>query len=120
MNHFSAFDILLLAHLVGDYLLQTEWMAKYKAERWLPLLAHCLVYTMVVALFAFLWLPDGLSTWGIALIFISHIILDRRTLVAFWYKRIMRVTDASSKWLMIIVDQTFHLLALALALVVTG
>lgn len=120
MNHFSSFDILLLAHLVGDYLLQTEWMAKYKAERWLPLLTHCLVYTTVVALFAFLWLPEGLSMWGIALVFVSHVILDRRTLVALWYKRIMRVTDEKSKWLMIVADQIFHLIVLALALAVTG
>ncbi|GIP33350.1 DUF3307 domain-containing protein [Paenibacillus sp. J2TS4] len=116
MNQFSAFDLLLIAHLIGDYLLQTEWMAKYKAERWGALLTHSLVYTAVIALFAFLWIPGGVSIWGILLVFGSHVFLDRRKPVAYWYEKIMRVTDERSKWLMIIVDQTFHLIVLALIL----
>lgn len=119
MNSFSAFDILLIAHLIGDYLLQTEWMANYKAERWGPLLAHCLVYTAVIAIFAFLWIPGGLSVWGILLVFGSHVFIDRRTPVALWYKKVMRVTDDRSKWLMIMADQIFHLIILALVLLLS-
>ncbi|QRG66777.1 DUF3307 domain-containing protein [Brevibacillus choshinensis] len=119
MNHFSAFDILFIAHLIGDFLLQTEWMAKYKAQRWLPLLTHCLVYTLSVTLLAFLFVPGGLSVWASLLIFLSHVILDRRTFVYFWYRKVMQVTDDRSKWLMIITDQVFHLIILGVALTIS-
>lgn len=120
MDNFSAFDILLIAHLVGDYLFQTEWMAKYKAERWAPLLCHCLVYTAVIVLAAFLIIPGGISVWAILLVFISHVILDNRKLVVFWYRVIMRVKDDGAKWLTIMIDQTFHLIILAFALIISG
>lgn len=116
MNPISPFDLLLIAHLIGDYLLQTEWMAKYKAERWAPLLAHCTVYTLVIGLVSYLFIPAGLSWWAIGLVFVSHVFLDRRGFVAFWYRRVMRVTDDRNKWLMIVVDQSFHLIVLAVAL----
>ncbi|HZG81954.1 MAG TPA: DUF3307 domain-containing protein [Brevibacillus sp.] len=115
MNALSQFDVLFLAHLVGDYLLQTEWMAKYKAERWRPLLAHCFVYTLAVSVAAYLFLPTGLSWWAIGFVFLTHVILDRRGVVRFWYERVMGVTDDRNKWLMIMVDQTFHLIILAVA-----
>ncbi|KNB69416.1 hypothetical protein ADS79_26345 [Brevibacillus reuszeri] len=119
VNHFSAFDILLIAHLIGDYMFQTEWMAKYKAQRWLPLLAHCVVYTGVIYLIAYWFIPGGLSGWAILLVFVSHMILDRRTIVYIWYRKIMRVTNDGSKWLMIMCDQIFHLIILAAALVIS-
>ncbi|WP_289137031.1 DUF3307 domain-containing protein [uncultured Brevibacillus sp.] len=119
MNHFSAFDILLVAHLIGDYMFQTEWMAKYKAQRWLPLLAHCMVYTAIISLIAYLFIPGGLSVWAVLFVFVTHVILDRRTIVFFWYRKIMRVTDDGSKWLMVMCDQIFHLIVLAAALVIS-
>ncbi len=36
---------LLLAHLVGDYLLQSHWMATRKTSAWVPAFAHAAVYT---------------------------------------------------------------------------
>ncbi|WP_328856874.1 DUF3307 domain-containing protein [Williamsia herbipolensis] len=35
---------LLLAHLVGDYLLQSHWMATEKVRRWWPAIAHAVTY----------------------------------------------------------------------------
>ncbi len=113
----SMFDYLLLGHLVGDFLLQTSWMAQYKATKWLPLLAHVTVYTAVIALFGLF--AGGLSLPALALVFISHMVLDRRRFVAFWVKRIQMVTGADSKWLSIVADQIFHLLFLALAIALT-
>ncbi|MFC4711690.1 DUF3307 domain-containing protein [Planococcus dechangensis] len=110
----SMFDFLLLGHLVGDFLLQTAWMAKHKATKWLPLLTHVTVYTAVIALFGLL--AGGLSLSAIALIFISHVILDRRSFVQFWVKRVQMTTGSESRWLSIVADQIFHLLFLALAI----
>ena len=32
----------LIAHVVGDYLFQSSWMAQEKATRWWPAMAHAL------------------------------------------------------------------------------
>jgi hypothetical protein len=109
------FNLLFLAHLIGDYLFQTSWMAKYKATRWVPLLMHCFVYTFIISVFA--WLTfGGLSSAAIAFIFITHVIIDRRTLVAWWVRNIMTARGPEAAWLSIVVDQTFHLLVLAASL----
>lgn len=112
----SPFDILLVGHLIGDYLFQTSWMAANKAKRWGPLLAHVFVYTSTVYAISFGF--GGLSIPGILLIFVSHLLLDRRTFVEWWVTRIMRAPDGESRWLMIVVDQIFHIIFLALALTV--
>ncbi|WP_205679869.1 DUF3307 domain-containing protein [Paenarthrobacter ureafaciens] len=31
---------ILLAHLIGDYLIQSDWMASEKTKRWWPAIAH--------------------------------------------------------------------------------
>lgn len=111
----SPFDILLVAHLVGDYLFQTSWMAAHKAKYWMPLLTHVLVYTTTVALLAWIGF-GGLTLWGILLIAVSHVILDRRTFVAWWVRHIMRVKGDQQNWLMIMADQVFHIFILALVL----
>jgi Protein of unknown function (DUF3307) len=120
VTSFSQFDLLLLAHLIGDFLLQTEWMAKNKAVRWRPLLAHCFVYTFVIAVVGYLFLPSGLSWWAIGLIFASHVFLDRRGFIHFWYRRVMGVTGEQNKWLMIMADQVFHLIILAVAVSISA
>lgn len=107
----TLFGWLLVGHLVGDFLLQTRWMAENKADQWFPLIVHCTVYTAVVALLA---LPaGGLSLPAIALIFFSHLVLDRRTFVDFWARKI---TDSNEgQWLKIMQDQAWHVIVLALA-----
>jgi hypothetical protein len=107
----NLFGWLLVGHLVGDFLLQTRWMAEKKAREWPPLLAHCFVYTAVVALLA---LPaGGLSPVAIGLVFFSHILLDRRNLTDLWAKSITGTPD--SQWLKTMIDQSWHIVILAVA-----
>ncbi|WP_102348178.1 DUF3307 domain-containing protein [Bacillus sp. Marseille-P3661] len=113
----SPFDILLIGHLIGDYLFQTSWMAANKAKKWSALLTHSFVYTLAVAVVAWIGF-GGLSVWGILLVFGLHVFFDRRTFVAWWVRTIMTSTGKESGWLSIIVDQTFHLITLWLALMV--
>ncbi|MGW4803092.1 DUF3307 domain-containing protein [Kitasatospora sp. NPDC004272] len=57
----------LLAHLAGDYLLQSDWMAAEKTKRWWPAWAHALTYGLpyvtvtrsVPALAVIVVLPDA-------------------------------------------------------------
>lgn len=109
----TPFEWLIIAHLIGDYLFQTSWMAKYKATKWLPLLSHVTVYTFVLSIIA--WFAfGGLTIWGILIIFVSHVFLDQRGFVVWWVRTIMRVEDnKQAGWLSIIVDQIFHVLIIA-------
>jgi hypothetical protein len=67
---------MLLGHLVGDYLLQNEWMAlnktKYSWIGWLSAFIHCILYTLSVCLFTWKFK----LIWIIA-IFISHFPIDK-------------------------------------------
>lgn len=113
----SLFDWLLISHLVGDFLIQTDSMARYKAQRWSWMLAHISVYmvlvTTVVVCYA---LIHHLPAWlvVVALLFLagSHILLDRRVFTVRW----MRLVGMSPEhpWLPIVVDQVFHILTLAI------
>ena len=44
----SLFDSLLVAHLVGDWLLQTEWQALNKTKNWRAMWAHVAVYHILI------------------------------------------------------------------------
>ena len=111
----TLFEWLLVGHLVGDYLLQNRWMAVKKGTQWLPLLTHAAVYTLTVYLLSIL--AGGISWSGIVLIFCAHVILDRREFVAFWTRY---VTGSTAPWLAIMVDQTWHIVVLAIVVLLTA
>lgn len=60
----------LLAHLVGDYLLQSDWMAVEKTKRWWPAVAHGVVYTLPFVLITQSW-------QALAVIAGTHVVIDR-------------------------------------------
>lgn len=67
---------MLLGHLVGDYLLQNNWMAlgkgKHNGLGWFTCIIHCMLYTVAVCLLMWNW--D--TSWVIA-VFFSHFIIDK-------------------------------------------
>lgn len=111
----SLFDWLLVGHLVGDFLLQTDGMAKYKAQSWTWMLKHVGLYLAVMALVLGAYaLSTPVALWGLglALLFIAvtHIILDRREFTLAWMRLIGITSDLG--WLIIVADQVFHVLVL--------
>jgi len=111
----SLFDWLLLAHLVGDWLLQNDWMARTKQTRPVnPAIAlHCTLYTLT--LLVTLWLahdnptaPPPYLLFG-ALIFLSHWIIDAGKLAERW---IVRYRQSQTLMMRIAVDQILHLLVI--------
>lgn len=105
MDIFSCF---IIGHLVGDFLLQNNWMANQKEKNWLALALHSLVYTITVYLFSLI--AGGISLLAVVIIFVTHIILDQRSLVRWWLTTINKSPHLT--WLQILVDQTFHILIL--------
>lgn len=111
----SPFDFLLLAHLLGDFPLQTSWLAINKMNKWLPLIVHSALYTTVIGIISLVGF-GGLVPCQLLIIMLTHVILDRRTLVAWWIHHIMRTNLSENRWLGIMVDQIFHVTILALIL----
>lgn len=118
----------ILAHLVGDYLLQSDWMANEKRKNPLAAAAHALTYAI-----PFLFFRPSLS----ALLFIAltHYAIDHFGLARFviWAKNRpwpgalpwadctqtgypKARPDFLAVWLMIIADNTLHLLCNGIAL----
>lgn len=115
---------IILAHLVGDYVIQSDWMASEKTKRWWPAIAHGLTYTLPYALVT-------QSLLALAVIAGTHIIIDRYRLARHiaWAKNQVAPKAFRSQWedckgtgypsdkppfmavwLMIIADNTVHLL----------
>jgi len=118
-----SFELLILAHLVGDYLVQTEFEAMNKAlgPFWnRALWAHCSKYA---ACFIPVLALAGLSQWWLALIFFSHLFFDRRWPIIWWRRVVTHNSAESIKatfWLTVVVDQIFHTLVLALIVIVSA
>lgn len=113
----TIFEYLLVAHLIGDWMLQTEFQALGKAKNGFfnaSLTAHCLSYTLCFV--PAIWLTPMHYSW-LLLIFSSHMFLDRRWPVIWWIKTIKRTSEDTIKnlfWLVIAVDQVMHILVLAI------
>ncbi|HEX3044908.1 MAG TPA: DUF3307 domain-containing protein, partial [Bacillota bacterium] len=68
------------------------------------------VYTLVVSSLALL--TKGLSIYAIAVIFLSHVLLDRRKFINFWAEKINGTGNID--WLKVMLDQSWHVIILAL------
>lgn len=60
----------LLCHLVGDYFLQSDWMALNKNKKTIPCLVHVIFYTII-----FLFITNNIQ--ALSLIALTHFIIDR-------------------------------------------
>lgn len=75
--------VLIICHLIGDYVLQTDFLAKTKGENWYHLVAHCLLYCLPFY-FVFGW------CWQLGFVLIAHLVID--PLKSRW-KKISYATD---------------------------
>lgn len=111
----------LLLHLVGDYITQTAWMAKMKVIKFRVAFLHASVYSI-----PFLLITS--SPTALAVILLSHAVIDHYRLARYVIFFKNWVTDTNLKWedcqatgystdippwmsvwLMIITDNTMHL-----------
>jgi hypothetical protein len=119
----------IIGHLVGDYLLQNDWMALNK-KKWknscpinclehrildcfnFPCFVHCVLWTLAVCLF---------SGWHsipvIAFLFVTHYIQDRTQIIGWWMR--LKWKDQSkfaeppmAPWSLIVVDNVWHIVTI--------
>jgi Protein of unknown function (DUF3307) len=111
----------LLAHAVGDYVLQSDWMAINKTRSTVAALAHALFYSL-----PFLFLSPTVK--GMLIIALSHFVIDRWRLARYvcslrnclaplpqrTWAECNEYASAGDRppwittWLLIIVDNTIH------------
>jgi len=110
----EVFLYLLIAHLIGDWIIQTYWMAIEKSKHLLPLLAH--VFTYHIFTFGALYLAGVdliQAIWATLFLAVTHAILDNRRFEIWWILRIKKFKDREiPTWLLLGVDQSFHLVLL--------
>lgn len=120
----------LVAHLVGDYVLQSDWMATQKVRRFVPAAVHALTYSLVFILFR-----PSVAAWLV--IFVSHFLIDRYRLARYivWAKNGLAPRGSNppwsqctktgyppdrpdwlSVWLLIILDNVMHIVINGVAL----
>jgi uncharacterized protein DUF3307 len=124
----SVFAAFLVAHMVGDYLLQTDWQARHKRgglssrTAFRALVSHVSTYTLAFVP-AFIWIGSELDVgWAIVaavLVFVPHLLIDDGRVVRLYLNRVKHVEGfdvgiASS------VDQSFHVLSLWLVALLLG
>lgn len=119
-----------IAHLFGDYIVQSDWMAQQKTSSHIPAAAHALSY-------AACFLPLTRDPRRLAFIAGTHFVIDRWRLARYvvWAKNQSApkshryswadagstgypasVPDWLATWLLIVADNTMHLTCNRLAL----
>lgn len=106
MNPFSA---VLVGHLIGDWIVQTDWQAYHKEFSWKANQQHMLGYHLTLAIFCMFAMPWLVLLIVLIVSWFTHSIIDRRWPV----KKLMRVTGSGpfseTTFGIIAVDQSLHL-----------
>jgi len=128
VNWVSVFASFLVAHMVGDYLFQTDWQARNKrgglsgGVAFRALASHVTTYTLAFAP-ALIWIGDELDVgWALlaaALIFLPHLLVDDGRIVRLYLSHVKRA-EAFDVGLAASVDQSFHILSLFLVAILLG
>lgn len=123
--------VFLVSHLVGDFLVQSEWQATHKyrglgrdptARR--ALLSHIFTYTLSFVP-ALIWIGDargiGIAVGAGALIALPHLVIDDGRLALAYMSAVKGTPNPPPTYLAVAVDQSFHVVSLwALALLLAA
>lgn len=102
-----------VGHLVGDYLLQNDWMALNKKQSTFHCLIHCIIWASAVCLFADWSMSFASPYWPI--LFATHFLQDRTNIILWYMKKVGQekfATGICSPWSIIVVDNVFHILTI--------
>lgn len=118
MSWVEVFAVLLVCHLVGDFLLQTEWQATTKhgglgrdGERRAALLSHIATYA-IPFLPALAWIAhqhDGTHSVLVAVAALgTHLIQDDGRLLVAYVRKVKHTMTPFGSPLWMAIDQSFH------------
>jgi hypothetical protein len=118
----AVFDVFLVCHLVGDFLLQTDWQATRKhgglgadPEARRALGTHVFTYTLSFVP-ALVWIAAETKLWRALLaavvVAVPHLIQDDGRLLDAYMRRIKGPDSLVSPGIRTACDQAFHVVAL--------
>jgi hypothetical protein len=120
----EVFAVFIVCHLVGDFVLQTDWQARFKTGglgqdpvRRRALFSHVIVYTLCF-LPALVWIGiEGGEAWRAVLIgvvvFVPHLVQDDGRLLDSYMRTVKGIgQDEDTSGLRVAVDQAFHVVFL--------
>lgn len=119
-HYITALPGFFVGHMVGDYVLQNDYMALKKKQHTWNCLVHVFVYTVSVLLFCGCLAPlrnIGANAMLFAVIAIPHFCIDRSKIIDRWMKLIGQEkfrTGICAPWSSIVVDNVWHLVCLYL------
>lgn len=131
MEWVEVFLVFAVSHLVGDYLLQTDWQALNKRggltnknpDSRRALFSHVTTYTMAF-IPALGWVgSEAGAGWAVAfffIIFIPHLIQDDGRFLLAYMRTIKQNRGTENPILLMAVDQSFHMVILFLTAVWVG
>lgn len=107
----------IVGHLVGDYLLQNDYLALNKKTSSIACAIHCALWMNSVMFFSGWYQLSFLHAWLVgAVLFWTHFAQDRTNIIRFWMTRINRqpkfVEPPMAPWSIIVVDNVWHILTI--------
>ena len=128
MTWVDVIAVFIVAHMVGDYLFQTDWQARHKrgglsggvALR--ALSTHVATYTLAFVP-ALIWIGSELDAgWAViagVLVALPHLVIDDGRIVRAYLAHVKRAPEFDIS-LAASVDQSFHVLSLCLVALLVG
>lgn len=105
----TALCLVLAAHLLGDWVVQTDHQAAHKTSSWPAMHGHCLTYHAVMAIFiAPVW-PDWRTIVLLTVSYATHAIIDRRWPVRWLLARTGSAAFSETTLGVLAADQALHL-----------
>lgn len=105
----------IYAHLIGDYVIQNDWMAQNKKEKFMASKGALACFVHVVT-YMIPFLLCGLAWWQLLLIALQHYLIDRTNFVI-WLMEFKGSKQFAHgpcfPWSIIVVDNTLHILWMA-------
>jgi hypothetical protein len=128
VNWIEVLAVFIVAHMVGDYLLQTDWQARNKrgglsgGVSLRALGMHVATYTLAFVP-ALIWIGGEVGAgWALlagALVAIPHLVIDDGRFVRAYLAHVKRAPGFDIS-LAASVDQSFHILSLCLVALLVG
>lgn len=114
--HITVLLLVMAAHWVADFVLQSDWMAKGKSVSLVPLTAHVAVYTVVMTLVAPFAIPGNIAAMQWVLINAAlHWVVDYFT--SRTSAPLFKAGDYHNGFVVVGADQFIHLVCLTLTTV---
>lgn len=83
---FEMIMLLVMCHMIGDYVMQTDYIASTKGKNWYHMFVHCVMYIVPF------YICCGF-VWQLAVIFVTHFIIDslkaRYNKINYWQDQVM-------------------------------